>query len=80
MLSSNEDIGVAIDSFRSGATDYVVKGANSWKKLSSAIYKVITYPIRVLVKEFGVNKFLAIFLLTFVLLGAVVLIALKFIR
>lgn len=79
MLSSNEDIGVAIDSFRKGATDVVVKGNDSMKKISALVYGIITYPIRILVKEFGVSKFLAIFLLTFIIMGIVVFITLKYI-
>lgn len=79
MFSSNEEIGVAIDSFRKGATDYVIKGDNGWKKISHIVLDIITYPVRILVKEFRVTKFVAIFLLTFVVMGAVVYLALKYI-
>ncbi len=72
MLTSNEDIALAIESFRAGATDYVVKGPSSWKKLTKLIHHVITEPIRIIVREFGVSKFMAIFLLTFLTMGAVV--------
>jgi DNA-binding NtrC family response regulator len=72
MLSSNEDMAVAIESFRAGATDYVVKGPSSWKKITKLVNHIITAPIRIIVKEFGVSKFMAIFLLTFVTMGIVV--------
>ncbi len=72
MLSSNEDIALAIDSFRAGAKDYVVKGKGSWIKINRLVMRVITKPIRILVKEFGISKFMAIFLLTFVTMGVVV--------
>ena len=72
MLTSNEDIALAIESFKAGATDYVVKGPSSWKKLTKLIHHVITEPIRIIVREFGVSKFMAIFLLTFLTMGAVV--------
>ena len=72
MLSSNEDIALAIQSFRAGATDYVIKGPSSWKKLTKLVHHVITEPIRIIVREFGVSKFMAIFLLTFLTMGAVV--------
>lgn len=78
MLSSNEDMGVAISAFRNGATDYVVKGAKSWRKITSIVYGIITYPIRIMVKEFGVNKYIAMFLLTFVTMGIGVYLAIKF--
>lgn len=72
MLTSNEDITLAIQSFRAGATDYVVKGPSSLKKITKLVYQVITEPIRIIVREFGVSKFMAIFLLTFLLMGVVV--------
>lgn len=78
MLSSNEDMGVAIDAFRNGASDYVVKGTKSWKKLSSIVYDIITYPIRVMVKEFGINKYIAMFLLTFITMGLGIYFTLKY--
>ncbi len=80
MLSSNEDIGIAIDSFRKGATDYVIKGDKAWKKLTSIVYEVITYPIRVMVREFNISKYLAVFLLTFVVMGVGVYFVLAWMR
>ena len=73
MLSSNEDIVLAIDTFRNGATDYVIKGNGSLKKISKLVYRIITEPIRIIIREFGISKYMAIFLLTFVLMGVVVL-------
>ena len=80
MLSSNEDMGVAIDAFRNGATDYVVKGKKSWKKISSLVYQIITYPLHIMVKEFGINKYIAMFLLTFIAMGIGIVISLQFIH
>lgn len=77
MLSSNEDIALAVQSFRAGATDYVVKGPSSWKKLTKLVHHIITEPIRIIVREFGVSKFMAIFLLTFLTMGAVVFFVLQ---
>lgn len=72
MLSSNEDMAVAIDTFRAGANDYVIKGAGAWKKITTLVEDIITAPIRIMVREFGVSKFTAIFLMTFITMGAVV--------
>ncbi|MBA3705091.1 MAG: response regulator [Bacteroidetes bacterium] len=72
MLSGNEDMGLAIETFRSGATDYVLKGPSSWNKLTKLVNKIITEPIRLMVSEFGVPKFMAIFFATFIAMGAVV--------
>lgn len=73
MLSNNEDIGLAIETFRAGAKDYVVKGQGSWIKINNAVKLILTEPIRLLVREFGVSKFSAIFLMTFFTMGIVVL-------
>jgi len=72
MLSSNNDIGLAIESFRIGARDYVIKGPSSWKKVNKLINKIITEPIRLMVREFGVPKFMFIFFITFIIMGTIV--------
>jgi DNA-binding NtrC family response regulator len=79
MFSSNEEIGVAIDSFRKGASNYVIKDDKGWKKISHLVLNIITYPVRILVQEFRVTKFVAIFILTFVAMALVVYLALKYI-
>jgi two-component system response regulator AtoC len=80
MLSGNEDMALVIDSFRAGANDYVVKGSGAWKKISKVISHIITAPIRLMVKEFGVSKYFAIFMLTFVTMGIAVVIALNLLK
>lgn len=80
MLSSNQDIALAIESFQMGAKDYVVKGHGSWQKLTKLIEKIIKAPIRILVKEFGVSTYMATFLLTFVTMCVVVLCALQLMK
>ena len=76
MLSSNEDIALAIQSFKNGASDYVIKGHGAIRKITKLVYTIITEPIRIIVREFGVSKFMAIFLFTFVMMGVVVAIVL----
>ena len=80
MLTSHEDVATAIESFRAGAKDYVVKGPSSWKKITDIVYTIISAPVRIIVREFGVSKFMAIFLLTFVTMGVVTLTVLHFIQ
>lgn len=72
MLSRNEDVAVAIESFRAGASEYVVKGDNSLDKLISFINRTITEPIRIMVREFGVPKFLTLFLFVFIGMATVI--------
>lgn len=77
MLSCNEDMGLVIETFRNGATDYIVKAPSAWKTLTNLIERIITAPIRAMVREFGVPKFMAIFFLTFITMGVVVYYVLK---
>ncbi len=80
MLSNNENMALAIETFRAGATDYVVKGSNSWSKISKLVNQIVTAPMRLLVDEFRVSKYMAIFLLTFVTMGVVVVCVLQFVK
>lgn len=52
MLSNNEDIAVAIETFRAGAKDYVIKGDGYWKKIIKLVNGMIAKPIRIIVKGF----------------------------
>lgn len=52
MLSGNEDMAIAIETFRSGAKDYVAKGVGSWEKLTDLLNSMIIKPIRIVVKGF----------------------------
>jgi DNA-binding NtrC family response regulator len=69
MLSSNNDMGLAIDAFRKGASNVIIKGTNSNRKLHSIIYGIVTYPVRVMEHDWGINKYVAMFLLTFAGMG-----------
>ena len=80
MLSGNEDVALAIETFRAGAKDYVIKGHASWSKITQLVNMIITEPIRMIVREFGVTKYTAIFLLTFLTMGLVVFCVLHSIR
>jgi DNA-binding NtrC family response regulator len=77
ILSNNEDIGMAIDSFRKGAKSVVMKGKHTNRILESHIYKIITYPAELLVRTLGVNKMLALFILCIVYIGIVVYVGMK---
>jgi DNA-binding NarL/FixJ family response regulator len=77
MFSSNEDVGAAIESFQKGASGYVLKNEQSWKKLSIRVNRIVMAPIYLMVRKFSINKYLAIFLMTFVTIGVVVYIALR---
>ncbi len=80
MLSGNEDMVLAIETFRAGAKDYVVKGRSSWKQITKIVNLIITEPIRIMVREFGVSKYMAVFILTFITMGLSVFFALYVIK
>lgn len=52
MLSSNEDIVVAIETFRAGAMDYIIKDKGYWRKIINLINSITIKPIRIIVKGF----------------------------
>jgi DNA-binding NtrC family response regulator len=72
MFSSNEDIVLAIQAFREGAKDFVIKGQGSWTKITKLVNHIITEPIRLMAREFGVSKFVATFIFTFIIMGITV--------
>lgn len=75
MLSGNEDIAIAIQTFRAGAKDYVVKGRSDWKKITKIINVILLAPINLLIREFRFTKYVAIFFLTFAIMAVVVIVA-----
>ena len=77
MHTSNDDVTVAIEAMRLGATDYVVKNSWSLMRIVELVENTITQPIRKLVAEFGVPKFVLIFFATFVIMAGVVFWALN---
>jgi DNA-binding NtrC family response regulator len=72
MLASHENVAQAIDTFRAGASGFVIKGQGYLKKISTLIQHIFTEPIRILVREFGISKYMATFLLIFVTMGLAV--------
>jgi PleD family two-component response regulator len=80
MLSGNEDMAISIETFRAGAKDYVLKGYGSLTMISKLVNNIITEPIRRLVKEFGVSRYMTAFLLVFVSMGLLVVLALNMMK
>ncbi|MES2592642.1 MAG: response regulator [Bacteroidota bacterium] len=77
MLSSNEDVSTAVEALNIGARDYVVKNNSAWRTVSGLINTIITEPLRKMVREFGVPKFMLIFFATFTIMGIVVYLVLQ---
>ena len=77
MMSSKQDIALSIEALRNGDKDFFRRIANSKKRIAKNIFNVVAYPVRYLVKEFGVSSYLAIFLLAFITMGIAAFIAMK---
>lgn len=58
---------------------YPIKPERKRNRITRLAIQAITYPYRVLVKEFGVSRFLAIFLLTFCAIAIIGYLASKYI-
>lgn len=74
----NGDMGTIIESFRLGKGTTALKEHKS-ARIAMFINRYITDPIRILVKEFRVSKFMGIFMLTFLSVLLVVVLVLKYI-
>ena len=79
ILSHNDNIETIIESFRAGATDYIIKDSNANRNVVADIYWKITEPIRKMGREYGYVKFATVFVGTFILMGVAVLFVLKII-
>ncbi|WP_395075785.1 response regulator [Flavobacterium sp.] len=80
ILSSKEDIAEAIAALRSGAKKYVIKGENSQREVFSLVYRILNYPVRILLERFKISKILAIFISYFIIIGVVVYIGMRFLK
>jgi len=77
MYSNNQDVATAIESYRKGAADLVTKDERGVSRIAQFIDRVITQPIRRIFGEFSVNKFVVIFLTTFIAIGIVSFVCIK---
>lgn len=78
ILSSDEDVALAVDAFKFGARNYIRNDRGAWSQLFSIIDQTIQQPIRYLIAEFGVNIFMVVFFTTFALMGVITYFALRY--
>jgi DNA-binding NarL/FixJ family response regulator len=71
MLSSNEDLETAIESYKLGANNYVLKGSSAWRKISRLVKSFFEQPINS-IKRFGFTKFVSILFVGFLTTGAAI--------
>lgn len=78
ILTSDENVGLAVEAIKSGAKDYIINRIGAWQRLQNLIDRSIAQPIKYLIAEFGVTKFTAIFLLTFATMAVIVSLTLRY--
>jgi DNA-binding NarL/FixJ family response regulator len=74
ILSSDEEIGIAIDAYRKGARNFLVKGKSNLKQIHSIVYRIMYYPVKIIQRFFGFKELLAIFIVEVLYIGVFVLI------
>jgi DNA-binding NtrC family response regulator len=74
MLTEKNSIASAIESYEAGAKSIIVKDANAQNKVNNLVAAFFMAPIRIIVKESGLSQRLAIFLMTFLTIGLILLI------
>lgn len=76
VLSSDLEIGTAIDAYQKGARNVVHKGRNEAKKVRSTIYKILYFPVTAIRRFFGLKELAAIFVVEVLYILGVVLLGL----
>jgi two-component system, NtrC family, response regulator AtoC len=76
VMSGEEDIANAVKSYRAGAKGMVLEGHDSERRVAKLVTRIFMAPIRIIEKELGLSQRLAMFLMSFLTVGAIVLIAL----
>jgi len=78
ILTSDENVGLAVEAIKSGAKDYIINRAGAWQRLQNLIDRSISQPIKYLIAEYGVPKFMTIFFLTFAVMAIIVTLTLRY--
>jgi DNA-binding NtrC family response regulator len=76
--TSNNDAAIEIESLHAGANNFIVKHNRSWLRIGILTDRVIAQPIKILFAEWGVKKFIGMFILTYLIMTVVIVVALKF--
>ena len=79
ILTSNEDVGTAVEAMKMGARDIIKNDRGAWQRIMAIIDERVKQPIRFFVAEYGVNVFVMAFLLTFIAIGVAVYFGLRYV-
>jgi DNA-binding NtrC family response regulator len=73
ILSNNEDISTAIQSYNLEGDQYLSKKKGVKKKLNATIFGIISYPARYLELKYNVSQFFIYLLFCFIVVGILVI-------
>lgn len=77
MRTTDSEIEMAVDDYCQKKSYHLFRKGKSWERVSPFIYS-LTNPIRVFINEFFVRKFLAVFLIIFLVMGLGVLLIMNY--
>lgn len=80
VLATDNDIAEAIETYKNGAKSVIIKGEKAPRLLFSVIFKILNYPVKLLVERFAINKILAIFIAYFLGIGLIVYLGMYFLH
>lgn len=80
ILSNNEEIYSAIDFHRKEGDNYLQKEKGVKKKLSTALFEVVTYPANYLQAKYSVSQFFIYLVFLFIVVGLLVLVGMTSIQ
>lgn len=78
ILTSDENVGLAVEAMKMGAKDYILNKPGAWQRLQNIIDKTVSQPIKYLISEFGIPKFVGVFFLTFAVMALIVTFTIRF--
>lgn len=74
ILSNNEEIFTALDSYRNEGDNYLLKEKGVKKKLSTTLFEIVTYPANYLQMKYSVSQFFVYLVFLFIVVGFLVFI------
>lgn len=80
ILSSDDDIAIAIDAYRKGAKSFVPKNKNTLAKIQTIISKIVYYPAAIIQRFFGFKELVAIFIVEVFYIGVVVFVGFQLLK
>ncbi len=80
MLSSDEEIGTAIDAYQKLPKSFVIKDKNDLNKIQSLLNRIIYFPVKIIQHFFGFKELLAIFIVEVLYIGLIVFMGFQFLK